>query len=199
MAGSVCDVPVTTASTSAAQRCAAHPSRPAVDSCPVCARPRCGADATAPDCRLCATSPTATDARPRRPKRQVTDLERLVRAGIVGMLVCLAGGPVASQYVQSGLFAYVGPFVIGVVCGAATLRAAGTDGRGPVGLRVRGTATFFALLSVALGFSLEGSQGVLSTASALPYLAAGSGALLWTVPPKAAKRPPTGQGAGTDA
>ena len=190
-------MPVTAAPT-ALDRCAAHPSRPAVDACPVCARPRCGADAAGPACALCAAPPMERTVAA-APRRTASDLERLVRAGLAGMLVCLLSGPVASEYVQSGLFAYVGPFVVGVVCGAAALRAARTDGRGPLGTRVRAAAAGFAVLGVALGFSLEGSQPIVSLGTALPYLAAVAGAVLWTVPPKASRSRKSGQGAGTEA
>ncbi len=111
------------------------------------------------------------------------------------MAVCLLSGPVASEYVQSGLFAFLGPFVVGVVCGAAALRAGRTDGRGPLGVRVRAVAAVYALLGVALGFSLEGSQAIVSVSTALPYLAAVAGAVLWTIPPRVRTR----QGAGTEA
>ncbi len=186
-----------TASLTSLDRCAAHPSRPAVDACPVCARPRCGADASGPACTLCAVA--TGDRRTSKTRRTASDLERLVRASLAGMVVCLLSGPVASEYVQSGLFAYVGPFVVGVVCGAAALRAGRTDGRGPLGTRVRAIAAGFGVLGVALGFSLEGSQPIVSLGTVLPYLSAAAGAVLWTVPPKASKPSKRGQGAGTDA
>ena len=44
-------------------RCAAHPGRPAVDLCPLCARPRCGADVLGGSCAVCGGGP-ATDPRP---------------------------------------------------------------------------------------------------------------------------------------
>lgn len=176
------------------ERCAAHPARPAVDTCPVCARPRCGADAAAyPGCLL-DVAPPVTSAVVRR-RTPPTDLERLVRAGLGAQVVALLSGPVASEYVQAGVFAYLGPFVVGVVCGATALRAASTDGRGRLGMQVRVIGATLAVIAVAFGFSLEVSQPVLSTSTLLPYLAAAAGAVLWTIPPK--RRP--AQGAGTEA
>ena len=193
-----------TAPLPAGERCSAHPSRPAVDRCPTCDRPRCGTDAAGlaangprPDCPLCATVKEPVVGRPHR--QPPGELELLVRAALAGLAVCLLSGPVASQYVESGLFAYVGPFVIGVVSGAASLRAAVTDGRGRLGTRVRAIAAALSVLGVAFGFSLEGSQPLLSGGTLLPYLAAVAGAVLWTVPPRTTPRRTSGQGAGTEA
>jgi hypothetical protein len=101
-------------------------------------------------------------------------------------VVGLLGGVIGSEYVGATVFEYLGPFVVGVVCGGAATRAAGTDGRGVVGQRVRGVAAFIAVLSVALGFVLEESQDVLtfSPGVLLPYAAAVAGAVLWTMPPR---------------
>lgn len=177
-------------------RCAMHPSRPAVDVCPVCDRPRCGADAAAPGpgCLACAVSP-GDEAAAVVP---APDLERLVRAGLAGYAVALLGGVIGSEYVGATVFEYLGPFVVGVVCGGAATKAAGTDGRGRVGQRVRGIAAVLAVLSVALGFLLEESQRVLSlsTGVLLPYAAAVAGAVLWTMPPSARKG--ARQGLSTD-
>lgn len=166
-------------------RCAVHPSRPAVDACPVCERPRCGVDASrgAAGCLGCAAAP----ASPVRPVRPPGDLERLVRAALSAYAVAMAGGLVASEYVGATVFAYLGPFVVGVVCGGAATRAARTDGRGRLGSRVRAVAAGLAVLGVALGFVVEGSLGVLSVRPdvLLPYAAAVAGAVLWTMPPRA--------------
>ncbi len=170
-------------------RCAAHPSRPAVDACPVCARPRCGADAAllaATGCSLCAAlGPAGGSAG--RVVRSPEPLERFVRAALASYAVALAGGLIASEYVQSGLFSYVGPFVVGVVCGGAALKAGATDGRGEVGTRVRAISAVLAVLGVAYGFALEASQPILSAGTLLPYVCAAAGAILWTVPPKVRK------------
>ena len=166
-------------------RCAMHPSRPAVDVCPVCRRPRCGADVAAPGPGCLACLPPGTD----RAAGTVpaSDLERLVRAALAGYAVALVGGVIGSEYVGATVFGYLGPFVVGVVCGGAATKAAGTDGRGQLGRRVRALAAVVAVLSVGLGFVLEQSLHVLSLRASVlvPYLAAAAGALLWTMPPRA--------------
>ena len=68
-------------------QCAVHPSRPAVDDCPVCGRPRCGADvaAVATGCLGCVSETAAPVATVRPPG----DLERLVRATLAAYAVAL--------------------------------------------------------------------------------------------------------------
>jgi hypothetical protein len=169
-----------------------HPSRPAVDRCPVCDRPRCGADA-GPDCAACRGTATAgTTTRP------PTDLERLVRAALAAFAVALLGGLVASEYVGATVFSYVGPFVVGVVCGGAATKAAGSDGRGPLGTRVRVIGAVLGVLGVGFGFLEEQSMRPLSADVhvLLPYVAAVAGAVLWTVPPRP-RRDSADQGAST--
>ena len=169
-------------------RCAVHPSRPAVDDCPVCGRPRCGADVASVatgwlGCRVETTSPAATVA-------PAGDLERLVRATLAAYAVALVGGPIGSEYVGATIFEYLGPFVVGMICGGAATRAARTNGRGDLGRAVRGIAAGVALLGVAFSFVLEKSQDVLSVSPdvLLPYAAAVAGALLWTMPPRSPRR-----------
>ena len=169
-------------------RCAVHPSRPAVDACPVCGRPRCGADVASvvSGCLGCAGQaerPASVGAPP-------GDLERLVRAALAAYSVALLGGPVGSEYVGSTVFEYLGPFVVGVICGGAATRAAGTHGRGRIGKAVRAVAAVIAVLGVAFSFVLEESQDALSVSPdvLLPYAAAVAGALLWTMPPRS-RRP----------
>lgn len=140
---------------------------------------------------MCATAAAPV---PDVPQAVAGELERLLRGTLAAYYVALVGAVVASEYVQAPLLGYLGPFVVGVVCGAAALRGAATDGRGRLGTRVRGVAAGLALLGVALAFRIEGSQGLLSAGTLLPYLAAVAGALLWTVPPR--RRP--AQGAGTE-
>lgn len=181
-------------------RCAVHPARPAVDVCPVCNRDRCGADAAQAvggGCRACRGDPGG--APPSHPPRGVPagPLERLVRAGLAAYTVGILGGIVASEYVGATVFSYLGPFVVGVVCGGAALKAAGTDGRGRFGARVRGIGALYALLGVALSFVDEQSQHVLSLRLDVlgGYAAAIAGALLWTMPPRQRR---AGQGRLTD-
>jgi hypothetical protein len=113
-------------------------------------------------------------------------LERLVRATLAAYAVALVGGPIGSEYVGATIFEYLGPFVVGMICGGAATRAAGTNGRGELGRAVRGIAAGVALLGVAFSFVLEKSQDVLSVSPdvLLPYAAAAAGALLWTMPPR---------------
>ena len=172
-----------------------HPSRPAVDDCPRCGRPRCGADATGPGCLACAGDVPGGGGPVIAPP---TDLERLVRAALGAFFVALLGGLVASEYVGATIFSYIGPFVVGVVCGAAATKAAGTDGRGVIGQRVRVVGAVLGVLGVAFGFLVEQS---LAPASfdldvLLPYVAAVAGAWLWTVPPRPRR---SDQGRATDA
>ena len=167
----------------AVARCAAHPTRPAVDTSPVCGRPRCGADAAdGPGCSLCA------GARSAPARRGPTDLERLVRAALAATAVALLGGVVSAQYVGAELFAYLTPLVVGVACGAATQAAAGGPRRGRTAQGVRAVAAAYAVLGVALGFVLERSGSALAAGALVPYAAAVLGALLWTLPPAAPKR-----------
>jgi hypothetical protein len=166
-----------------------------VDLCPVCARPRCGADAAAgaAGCLACGgRSEQQASAAP-----GPGELERLVRAALAGYGVALVGGLVASEYVGATVFAYLGPFVVGVVCGGAATKAAVTDGRGALGTRVRVIAAVLAVVGVGLGFVIEGSLSVLSLDPdvLLPYAAAAAGAVLWTIPPRARR---DRQGLSTD-
>src|SRR4051794_1117179 len=80
-----------------ARRCAVHPSRPAVDACPVCDRARCGPDAQAwpaGGCLVCRGGGAA--AAPTPPQHVV---ERLVAAALVSSALALLGGLVCSEYV----------------------------------------------------------------------------------------------------
>jgi hypothetical protein len=160
-------------------RCAVHPGRPAVDACPVCRRPRCGPDATtAPGGGCLACRGVA------RRRFAVSGAERLVRAALAATPVALLGGVVAAQYVGAGLFAYLTPAVVGVLCGAAAQAAAGGPRRGDLALAVRALACLYAVLGVAFGFVLERSVDPLASATLLPYACAVLGVVLWTSPPK---------------
>ncbi len=114
----------------------------------------------------------------------VPELERYVRAALASTAVALLGGVVAAQYVGSAVLAYLTPFVLGVLTGAAAQAAAGGAMTGPAAGRIRVLAGVYAVLGVAFGFVLERSEGVLATAALLPYLAAVGGVVLWTQPVK---------------
>ncbi|MCA1712487.1 MAG: hypothetical protein LC789_12965 [Actinobacteria bacterium] len=122
----------------------------------------------------------------------------MVRAALAAFAVALVGGLVASEYVGATVFSYVGPFVVGVVCGGAATKAAGTDGRGQLGTRVRAIGALLGVLGVAFGFLQEQSMDPVSLDLhvLLPYVAAVAGAVLWTVPPRPRARPED-QGAST--
>ena len=155
-----------------------------MDDCPVCGRPRCGADVAAvrTGCLGCVGESQA----PQPSLRPLGDAERLVRAALASYFVAVVGGPIGSEYVGATIFEYLGPFVLGVVSGGAATRAAHTDGHDQVGKAVRGIAAVLGLLGVAFSFVLERSQDVLSASPdvLLPYALAVAGALLWTMPPR---------------
>jgi hypothetical protein len=163
----------------AAERCAVHPARPSIGHCPVCAEPRCAADAgdTGGSCLVCCGVPVgAADANP-------VTLRALAGAGLLATPVVLLGGGIASEYVDAHLFSLAVPAVLGVVVGLATERGAGPAR----GLPLRLLAVFYAVLGAAYGFWFEPGTGspfhpvgrVLP-----PYLLAAAAAWLWTVPPR---------------
>lgn len=172
----------------AGARCGVHPVRRAVDRCPVCERPRCAADAAAAPGGGC---PACSGVRPGSAstgRAQVPLREATVRAALAAQAAALLGGVVAAEYVDAQLFAYLTPFVVGVLTGAAAQSAAGGARAGPLAQRVRAVAGVYAVLGVALGFALERSKDALDSSTLLPYLAAVAGVVLWTLPPK--PRPP---------
>ena len=167
--------------TAPATRCAVHPSRRAADACPVCARPRCGADAATYSRRGCAACVDAP-APPPRP----TVGERLVRAALACFGVAFAGGWVAAQYVDTQWFALVAPALVGLACAGAATSASGPP-------RMRASLVVAAAMAVlATGLSdrlVPGGQNLFLPASHRlpPYLAAVLGALAWPLlfpPPK---------------
>ena len=165
-------------------RCGVHPVRRAVDRCPVCALARCAADAEAAPGGGCASCGGTPIGESRDARRRPTSRERLVRAALAAYGVALLGGVVAAQYVGAQLFAYLTPFVVGVLTGAAAQAAAGGARTGSDATRVRVLAVVYAVLGVALGFALERSQDAFDTSTLLPYAAAAVGVVLWTLPPK---------------
>jgi hypothetical protein len=161
------------------ERCVAHPSRPAVDHCPVCDRPRCGADTAGPGCAVCHGVGAAPPARP------PSAPELLVRAALACHVFALVAGVILQEYPGAPIFQYVAPAVGGAAVGAAATAAAG-EPRGPLLQRVRVIAVGYGVLATAFGFMLDGTYGVLDVRRAvlLPYLVAGAAAWLWTRPPK---------------
>lgn len=176
-------------------RCAAHPARPAVDSCPLCTRPRCGADqAAAPGggCAVCLGGGVgAAAAVASRRHLLPSQPELLVRAMLAANAAAVAWGYVTAEYVGADLFKYLSPAVLGILCGGAATAAAGTPGPGVLGTRVRLLSVVYAVLGSALGFLLEGTYEVLSTSVdvLVPYAIAVAAAWLWTAPPRRSKPP----------
>ena len=164
-------------------RCAAHPGRPAVDLCPLCARPRCGADVLDGSCAVCGGGPVAD------PRPEAGSLELLVRAALAANVAGVAGGYVTAEYVGTDLFTYLSPAVLGALCGGAAQAAARHPGRSPIGSRVRVVAAGYAVLGVALGFLLEGTYAPVSLEVdvLVAYVIAAGAAWLWTAPPRAGR------------
>ena len=171
-----------------AQRCAAHPGRPAADLCPVCGRPRCAADAADPavGCELCGGRVAAPGRRP------PADLRAVCGAAVWCHVTAVAAAYVGQQYVEVRWFSLLVPVGVGIVCAIAAERGAGPARGTP--LRI--IAAVYAVLSTALAFRLEGSVELFSPLRTVgpPYLAAAAGAWFWTQPPK--QRRPKGT-AGT--
>ena len=173
----------------AAARCAAHPGRPALDTCPVCDRPRCGADAgtrwygaggSGEGCAVCRGAQQAQGHVP------APRLELLVRGALAANLVAVVMAFVVAEYVQATFFEYAAPAVLGAFVGGTALAAAGQP-RGTDGTRMRLVAVGYTLLGCAFGFVKEGTFGALSTSTdvLVPYLVAVAACWLWTLPPKA--------------
>lgn len=117
-----------------------------------------------------------------------------MRAAVATLPVSLAGGAITSEYVGARVLDIVTPLLVGVVCGAVALAAAGRVRRH---VRwVRAVGVLFAVLAVALGFRLVvGGDSPFTPAGQVlpPYVAAAAGAWLWTLPPRrrGAPRPPS--------
>lgn len=166
--------------TGTSSRCVAHPSRPAVDRCPTCDRPRCGADA-GPTCVVCRA------AVPDRVVRPASARELLVRAALASHVMALVSGFVLQEYVGAPTlyFQYVAPLVAGAAVGAAATASAG-EPRGALLRPVRLVAVVYAVLAVGLGFVLDTTYGLVEADRhvLLPYATAALGALGWTHPPR---------------
>jgi len=164
----------------AAIRCALHPARLAVDSCPRCARPRCGADAAEYGGRGCVACLNPAPVAPPAPYA-----ERVVRAGLAAFVVALIGGWIATQYVDVQFFSEVAPGLVGLATAWAASAAAG----GPADVRLRRATLLIAavagLLGAGLAFRLEsaGGQDPLGSWHEVgpPYVAALVGTLAWPI------------------
>jgi hypothetical protein len=171
--------------TTTASRCATHPARRAVDVCPVCDRPRCGADAAGfavAGCPACVTS--VGDA----PSAGTTEL--LVRAGLATLAVALVGGWIGTQYVRNRGFSLIAPAIVGMAAAWAASAAVGGSAR--LSRRLASAlAAAAAVLSAALAFRVYAAGGLspLHPAGRVlpPYAAAVAGVLAWPLlfgPPK---------------
>jgi hypothetical protein len=161
-------------------RCAVHPSRPAVDVCPVCGRPRCGADASEAlggGCRACRGNAGETDIG----RFLRSPAERLIAGSLAAFVLGLIGAVIASEYVGAQGFAEIVPFLVGLACSAGAAMAARTSGKGRLDLGVRFIGAIAAVLATALSFRLvPGGQSPFTPLRdvGLPYLAAIVGAAL---------------------
>jgi hypothetical protein len=167
-------------------RCAAHPGRLAVDRCPVCRRPRCGADQQLGEgCTVCLAT-AAGDLPTHRPP---SARELLVRAALAGYAMALVWAAVTAEYVGAGLLSYFSAALLGVLCAGAAMSAAGSPRGGVLARQVRVTAVPLAVLGAGLGFLLEGTYGALSLNIdvLVPYAITAAAAWQWNAPPKGKK------------
>lgn len=174
-------------------RCAVHPGSPSYDTCPVCSRPRCAADAElAPGggCLAC------EGARPRKGPPPL-DLRALAGAGVVCGLAAPLAGLISSEYVGAGFVGYIVPFFVGIVMGIAAEAGA----RVKRGRALRILAAFYAVLAVATGldhplalgnaFALEPDWWITPIPRTLVlYAGAAAGAWVWTAPPRVVPKKP---------
>src|SRR4051812_39462618 len=108
------------------ERCATHLSRPAVERCPVCSRPRCGAESASHGvvgCDVCIAARSSD-------KSQWPTEARLIAGLIAGFLVAVITGDVSSQYVGASGFDIAAPLLTGIATGIAATSAARTHGKG---------------------------------------------------------------------
>lgn len=158
------------------ERCASHVARVAAGHCPVCARPRCGAEEVEfgeRGCQVCqVVAPVAPPAGPSR--------SRLVLAVLAAAVAAALGGMIGSEYVGAAGFELAAPALTGLAAGMVATSVARTRGRGPLDWPLRGAAALLAVLGTALAFILvPGGDSPLTPLSAVgpPYLAAIAGAL----------------------
>jgi hypothetical protein len=136
------------------ERCALHPSRPAVDHCPVCGRARCRVDAETYGASGCEACRAAVHVRTAPAVREI-----VVRAALAGVAAALFDGWVETQYVRVHLMSLVAPLVGGLAAGWACMGAAGREGRrlGPLVLVIAAVA---GVLGAALAFRLNSGGGL---------------------------------------
>lgn len=175
-----------TEATVLAARCAVHPGAPAFDACPVCARPRCAADATLAPGGGC----VACEGRVARKGPPPLDLFALVRAGLVCGLVAPLAGFIASEYVGA---TYVGVLVGGFVGIVVSIVAEAGAGK-KRGEALRWLAVVYSVVAVGIGLAApRASKSPFSPlwggwdSVPLFYAAAALGSWLWTMPPKVRK------------
>jgi len=162
------------------ERCAVHPARPAVDRCPVCGRPRCGADArSAPGggCLQCGGVPTEVPPEAAGQREAI----QVIAALLASLLLAELLAPVVSEYVGAKGFAEITPLLLGLACASTAAAVARTHGRGRVDVVVRGIGGLAAVLGTALAFRLvPGTQDPFGPAGTVlpPYLCAIAGAIV---------------------
>jgi len=157
----------------------------------VCARPRCGADASSHASAGCVACVGAT--RTAAPETG----ELWVRAALAALATAFVGGWIAAQYVDTQYFAVVAPGLVALACAwAAAAAAPGVPVRRPVAI-----AIVAGLLATGLSDRLvPGGQNLFLPAGHRipPYLTAVVGALAWPVlfgPPRPRpKTQPAGRG-----
>ena len=160
-------------------RCAMHPARPAVDQCPVCGRPRCGADAELAPGGGCLACGGAAPSAERASHWLRSAPERLIAAALTALLLGQLAAPIASEYIGAQGFAEIVPFLVGLACASGAAMAARTAGKGRLDLAVRGIGALAALLGTAFSFRLvPGGQSPFTPFGdvGLPYLCAVAGA-----------------------
>ncbi|HEU0131302.1 MAG TPA: hypothetical protein VFQ85_09980 [Mycobacteriales bacterium] len=164
------------------ERCAVHPALPAADACPVCARPRCAADAAAAPGGGC----LACQGRTGRPPAPPVDLRAAVGAACVAGLAAVPVGLVSSEYVGAGWVGLVVPAFAGIVVSIAAEAGA----RKARGTALRAVAAVYSVLAVAVGLRLpQAAASPFSPAGRVLalYAIAAAASVLWTAPPKRRK------------
>ena len=162
-----------------AERCAVHPSLPAVDACPVCGRLRCAPDAHAAPGGGC----LACEGRVTKPGPPPVDLHALASAGAACNLVAVLAGLISSEYVGANWF--VGLVAVPSFVGIALSMTAESAARKKRGRALRLLAAFYAVLAIAIGWAQPRAAETAFTLDAVPsYAIAAAVSWLWTAPPR---------------